>query len=330
MIDINGLSLSSQDREIIENVHVGGLILFSRNYESKYQLLNLVSEVKSIKDNIIIAVDHEGGRVQRFKGDFSLIPSMRSLGNYADETGDYKIFHEVGWLMSSELIASGIDISFAPVLDIDIQNSKVIGDRSFSRDHKKVTKYASIFIDGMLEAGMPATGKHFPGHGSVVEDSHNEVPLDNRDFNEIKNSDLLPFSSIGNKLHAVMCAHIIFPKVDKLIPSFSKIWLKDILRTKMNFKGLIFSDDLSMKGSGDIPIHEKVMNSLDAGCDMIIICNDRESVLVAIKTLDDNQINQTKRLSNMKKFSGVSWNSLKDNVRRLNLIEKLKKLEIKK
>ena len=282
MIDINGKSLSEEDKFIISNKHVGGLIIFSRNFESFEQLKNLISEINSIKENIIIAVDQEGGRVQRLKNEFSLIPSMQEITLYAKENNDIEIFTDLAWLISSELIAVGIDINFAPVLDVDENTSSIIGDRAFSKNVSEVILYTSKYIDGMHDAGMRSTGKHFPGHGGVYEDSHLQLPIDNRSMEDLINSDIRPYIELKDKLDIVMCGHILFPEIDTNIPSFSSAWIQDILKKELNYQGLIISDDLSMEGAAGENCSFKIRNSFQAGCDMAIICKKRNGLMILL------------------------------------------------
>ena len=326
MIDINGTYLSEEDKFILSNKHVGGLILFSRNFESFEQLRSLVSQVNSIKENIVIAVDQEGGRVQRFKNEFVDIPSMQEISCFAKENDDKEFIKDLAWLISSELIAVGIDINFAPVLDINRNISSIIGNRSFSNDILEVINNASDYIDGMHEAGMKSTGKHFPGHGNVVEDSHIELPVDERELHELLNEDLKPYIKLNDKLDVIMCAHILFSKVDSKIPSFSDIWINNVLRNKLNYKGLILSDDLSMLGSGKDSLINKVKMSLNAGCDMVIICNDRSGVKEVIEYLDKTDYEQTSRIFEIKSFKKINWNDLLNNNRALAIKEKLKSM----
>ena len=324
MIDIGGKNLSNEDKAILSNKHVGGLILFSRNFDSYDQLSKLIREVHMIKNNIIIAVDQEGGRVQRFKKEFTKIPPMQEVSLYAKEKHDREFIKELAWLISSELIAAGIDINFAPVLDIDRNISSVIGNRSFSGEILEVINNASDYIDGMHEAGMKSTGKHFPGHGNVAEDSHLALSQDARELDELMNQDIKPYIELKDKLDVIMCAHILFSKVDNKIPSFSGTWINDVLKNKLNYKGLIFSDDLSMLGSGNESITNKVKMSLNAGCDMLIICNDRSGVKEAIEYLDKTGFEQTSRVFKIKSFKKINWNDLMNNKRTLAIKEKLK------
>ena len=324
MIDINGFNLTNEDKSILSSKHIGGLILFSRNFDSYDQLYNLIKEVHSIKENIIIAVDQEGGRVQRFEKEFTKIPSMQEASIYAKESEDQGFIKDLAWLISSELIAVGIDINFAPVLDINRNISTIIGNRSFSDDIHEVINNASDYIDGMHEAGMKSSGKHFPGHGNVIEDSHLELPEDERELHELMNEGIRPYIELKDKIDLIMCAHILFSKVDNKIPSFSDTWINNILRNKLNYKGLIFSDDLSMLGSGNDSIINKVKMSLDAGCDMLIICNDRSGVKDAVKYLDENEFEQISRFSELKSTKKINWNDLLNNKRALIIKEKLK------
>ena len=326
MIDIDGKNLSNDDKTILSSKHIGGLILFSRNFDSYDQLNNLIKEVHLIKENIIIAVDQEGGRVQRFEKEYTKIPSMQDASLYAKENDDKEFIKDLAWLISSELLAVGIDINFAPVLDINRNISSIIGNRSFSNDILEVINNASDYIDGMHEAGMKSTGKHFPGHGSVIEDSHLELPVDERELDELLNEDLKPYIKLNDKLDVIMCAHILFSKVDSKIPIFSDTWINNVLRNKLNYKGLIFSDDLSMLGSGNENLTNKVKMSLDAGCDMLIICNYRSGVKEVIEYLDKNGYEQTSRIFEIKSLKKINWNDLLNNNRALATKEKLKSM----
>ena len=326
MLDIDGRSLSIEDKKLISNKHVGGLIFFSKNFESFQQISNLVKEVREIKENILIAVDQEGGRVQRFNNEFTNIPSMQEIGRFAKEHNDSSICKDIGWLISSELIATGIDINFAPVLDIDESTSSIIGNRAFSNSPDEVISMASDYIDGMHEAGMSSTGKHFPGHGGVVEDSHKELPEDIRQLDDLMSFDISPYIKLANKLDAIMCAHILFPNVDKDIPSFSKYWVKEILRNKINYDGLIFSDDLTMLGAGEESCSEKARKSIQAGCDMVLVCNNRKEINGVINLFDELGIEPSERLSKMKKITNIDWNELNNSDRKNNINIKLEKI----
>ena len=327
MFDINGTYLSDEDKSLIENKHVGGLILFSRNFQSFNQIKGLIAEIKNIKENIIIAVDQEGGRVQRFNKEFSKIPSMQKISNYAKANDDDLFLKEVGWLISSELIASGVDINFAPVLDIDEDTSSVIGDRAFANNVSEVIKMTSNFIDGMHEAGMSSTGKHFPGHGGIYEDSHTEHVEDLRLMKDLQDKDIKIYEELSKKLDAVMCAHVLFPKINRDLPSYSSFWLKETLKDNLKFEGLIFSDDLSMFGAGDESFSDKAINSLEAGCDMILVCNNRNEVINVINALDQNNVSLSSKMSKMTKKLKVDWDNLIKSTRREAIKEKLKHIE---
>ena len=315
MISIDGTTLSSSDKDLIRNRHVGGIILFTRNFHSQPQIEELCSEIKNIKNNIIIAVDQEGGRVQRFNGEYTKLPSMQVLGDYCISNNDYSFAADVGWLMSLELIASGVDISFAPVLDVDRNTSSIIGNRSFSNKPQNVVDIASHFIQGMSEAGMKATGKHFPGHGGIKEDSHIAEPIDIRSHNELMDTDLKPFIELKDKLSAVMTAHITYPDIDNVCVSFSKIWLKNVLQNNIGFNGVIFSDDLTMKGAGNTSMDEKAIKALNAGCDMVLVCNDYKGANSVINRFEKEDIDLNSRIGMMQKTKTCNWDDLADNPR---------------
>ena len=315
MISIDGTTLSISDKDLIRNRHVGGIILFTRNFHSQPQIEELCSEIKNIKNNIIIAVDQEGGRVQRFNGEYTQLPSMQILGDYCISNNDYSFAADVGWLMSLELIASGVDISFAPVLDVDRNTSSIIGNRSFSNKPQNVVDIASHFIQGMSEAGMKATGKHFPGHGGIKEDSHIAEPIDIRSHNELMDTDLKPFIELKDKLSAVMTAHITYPDIDNVCVSFSKIWLKNVLQNNIGFNGVIFSDDLTMKGAGNTSMDEKAIKALNAGCDMVLVCNDYKGANSVINRFEKEDIDLNSRIGMMQKTKTYNWDDLADNPR---------------
>ena len=315
MISIDGITLSSSDKDLIRNRHVGGIILFTRNFHSQPQIEELCSEIKNIKNNIIIAVDQEGGRVQRFNGEYTQLPSMQVLGNYCISNNNYSFASDVGWLMSLELIASGVDISFAPVLDVDRNTSSIIGNRSFSNKPQNVVEIASHFIQGMNEAGMQATGKHFPGHGGIKEDSHIAEPIDTRSHDDLIDNDLKPFIELKDKLSAVMTAHITYPDIDNVCVSFSEIWLKNILQNNIGFNGVIFSDDLTMKGAGNKSMDEKAIEALNAGCDMVLVCNDYKGANLVINCFEKEDIDLNSRIGMMQKTKTFNWNDLSDTPR---------------
>jgi beta-N-acetylhexosaminidase len=286
MIDIAGTALTTEDRDVLANPLVGGVILFTRNFADIVQLEDLVREIRAVrKPSLLVAVDHEGGRVQRFRTGFTVLPSMRLIGHQydIDPVAARELARQCGWLMAAELRAIGVDLSFAPVVDLDYGASTVIGDRAFHADARAVADLAIAFAHGMRDAGMAATAKHFPGHGAVVADSHVAMPVDKRALVDM-DQDIYPYRRlIDNGLPAVMMAHVVYAQVDDQPASFSARWIKDELRGRLGFNGAVFSDDLSMKGAsaiGDMPA--RVRAALTAGCDMVPICNDREAVMSAL------------------------------------------------
>lgn len=282
MIDVAGTALSATERERLRHPLVGGVILFTRNYESPEQIAALVAEIHGIREpQLLVAVDHEGGRVQRFREGFTVLPPVRRLGEVYDENPKRakRLAEEAGWLMAAELRAVGVDMSFAPVLDLDLGVSEVIGDRAFHKDPEAVADLAHSYVAGMRRAGMAATGKHFPGHGSVAPDSHKDLPVDERDYEDVHLLDMVAFERLVHyDIPALMTAHIAYPRVDPNPVSFSPFWLRQVLRTRLGFRGAIFSDDLSMAGAraiGDMP--ERARKAVSAGCDMVLVCNDPAS-----------------------------------------------------
>jgi beta-N-acetylhexosaminidase len=289
MVDIAGTALTADDRDLLKHPLVGGVILFTRNFQDLAQLTDLVRQTRELRQPpLLIAVDHEGGRVQRFRQDFTVLPPMRFIGHRyrMDATAGRALARDCGWLMAAELRAMGIDISFAPVVDLEYGASAVIGDRAFDRHPRAVAELAIAFMHGMRDAGMAATAKHFPGHGAVVADSHVAMPVDRRSYADL-DGDLYPYRRmIENAVPAIMMAHVIFEQVDPVPASFSRRWIQGELRTQLRFTGAVFSDDLSMRGAsvvGDMPA--RVRAALEAGCDMVPICNDRAAVELAIQKL---------------------------------------------
>ena len=326
MIDVAGTSLSQEDKQLIANKNIGGIIFFSRNYVSLEQIQNLINEIKSVKENILFAVDQEGGRVQRFTGEFSKLPSLQDIYKYSKKNNDSDFCKEIAWLTSSELIAAGIDINFAPVVDLNDDSSLIIGDRSFSSNSHDVIKFAEDYIDGMHQAGMKATAKHFPGHGGVVEDSHKVLPEDKRSLDELMLSDIQPYLKLTKKIDAVMCAHVLFSSIDKNIPSYSNFWLNEFLREQLKYKGIVFSDDLSMVGAGDHECKYRAQKSVEAGCDMILICNSRKDVIDTVKHFDELGIDPVKKISNMKINKQINWDEFIESEKVINIKNKLKQI----
>lgn len=288
MLDIAGPELTREEVGWLNSPALGGIILFSRNYECPQQLQTLTAAIRACRPGILIAVDQEGGRVQRLRKDFSRLPPMQYFGTlwHGDPAKAENLARECGWLMAAEVLACGLDFSFAPVLDLATGSSQVIADRAFSEDPAVIGVLASAFMEGMHEAGMATTGKHFPGHGSVAADSHLELPVDSRSESAIRASDLIPFSTCLPHLDAVMPAHVIYPAVDSFCAGFSAIWIKQILRQELGFKGVVFSDDLSMAGAAAAgSMVERIELALTAGCDMLLVCNDRTGAREALDYL---------------------------------------------
>lgn len=325
MIDVEGISLKASEKIKINHPNTGAVILFSRNFQSPEQVSELIHDIRQARNgNILIAVDQEGGRVQRFQQGFTRLPAAACYTKNPD------LAEPAGWLMAAELLAVGIDFSFAPVLDIDCGVSEIIGNRSFSTQADLATQLASQFRKGMNMAGMAATGKHFPGHGAVALDSHLTLPIDERDFDSIEQKDLIPFKQlIAEGLEGIMPAHVVYSKIDPNPAGFSSFWLQKILRQQLNFHGTIFSDDLSMEGAatvGDFP--ERARQAQQAGCDMILVCNNPEAaeqVLEALPVTHDRQREQ--RFNNMRGKNSLSreqlfktekWRKISQQISRLN------------
>ena len=278
MLDVLGTELTDEDKVRLKHPLVGGVILFRRNYESITQLTELTSAIRALRSSpLLIAVDHEGGRVQRFRDGFTRIPPMRELGKIWDRhpMRARHLAQQAGFVLASELRGCGVDFSFTPVLDVDYGQSSVIGDRAFHSDPQAIAELAHSLLLGLKQAGMHSVGKHFPGHGYVAADSHLAIPVDEREFVDIELSDLEPFRQMINfGLTAVMPAHVIYPRVDARPAGFSPVWLKQILRNQMGFEGCIFSDDLSMEGATVAGrIVQRASAALNAGCDMVLVCN---------------------------------------------------------
>ncbi|QBQ55061.1 beta-N-acetylhexosaminidase [Nitrosococcus wardiae] len=279
MIDLKGMTLDLEERELLRHPWVGGVVLFSRNYESPEQIAALIDSIRTLKEpRLLVAVDHEGGRVQRFREGFTSLPPVRFLGQLYDRNPPQarRLAAITGWLMAAELRAVGVDFSFAPVLDLDQGVSTVIGDRAFHSEPNAVIALARAYVRGMAWAGMAAVGKHFPGHGSVAADSHVALPVDERPWQQIRERDFLPFERlVGIGLPAIMPAHVRYASVDPLPAGFSRFWLEEVLRGQLGFQGAIISDDLGMAGAAGVGgVSERVRTALSAGCNMALVCND--------------------------------------------------------
>lgn len=292
MIDLVGTGINDQEHELLLHPQTGGVILFTRNFESIEQIQVLIQQIHRLRDpHLLIAIDHEGGRVQRFHDGFTRLPPAQVFGQIfdSDEDKGRQAAEQAGWLMAAELRAIGVDFSFAPVLDLAHGVSGVIGDRAFHSRAENVATLAYAYMHGMLQAGMQAVGKHFPGHGGVVEDSHLALPVDKRDFATLKRKDILPFERmIKNGLPALMPAHVIYESVDDKPAGYSQIWLQEILRKQMGFQGVIFSDDLTMEAACVAGSYgERAELALAAGCDMVLVCNHTEGAAEVLQALED-------------------------------------------
>jgi len=312
MVDLAADCMSAEEKELLLSPQVGGVILFSRNFSSVERLVKLIEAIHELRHpRLLIAIDQEGGRVQRLREGFTQLPAINLLGQMYDSEPKRaaELATVSGWLMASELRSIGIDFSFAPILDLNYGVSQVIGDRAFHKDPEVVSLLAIRYVHGMRNAGMQAVGKHFPGHGAVTADSHIELPTDIRKFQDIAMQDLVPFKRlIDNGLAGLMSAHVVYENIDPEIATFSKLWLQDVLRKQLEFNGVIFSDDLSMKaafcngqgndqgsgqsdGEGDSEVSDEYLlrtnKALDAGCDMVLICNSSENACLVAEQLGD-------------------------------------------
>jgi beta-N-acetylhexosaminidase len=292
MLDVAGYELDDEDRRRLCHPQTGGVILFSRNYRDPQQLAQLCQQIHGLREpRLIVSVDHEGGRVQRFREGFQAIPAMGSLGELydSDATQALQLAEVFAWMMSAELLHYGIDLSFAPVLDIGDPVSSVIGDRAFHRDPQAIAHLANAWVRGMRKAGMEAVGKHFPGHGSVEGDSHHVMPFDRRPYDAIEALDLVPFRRVINThLAGVMMAHVIYDQVDALAAGYSRYWIDTVLRGQLEFDGVVFSDDLSMSGAESVGGYcERAQQSLAAGCDILLVCNNPDGADEVLESLRD-------------------------------------------
>ncbi|MGD9591218.1 MAG: beta-N-acetylhexosaminidase [Candidatus Berkiella sp.] len=320
ILDVQGLSLTPEDIEILNHPHVGGVIFFSRNYESRSQLADMAKHIKSIRPSLVLCVDQEGGRVQRFVKECTKLPNLSVLGElYENKTYPLakiqEIAEKLGYLMALEVRSLNVDLSFAPVLDLDKGISEVMKSRCISQDPKLVALLAISYVKGMSKAGMKATAKHFPGHGSVSADSHLALPEDKRTFAQIQD-DMLPFKNlIEFGIAALMPAHIVYPNIDPYPVGFSSYWLQTVLRQKLNFKGAIISDDLSMEGASGIGNYARRAHiALESGCDFVLICNNRIGAIEALQGihLNHHEPTQKRRLSMLAQGQSPAWEELKN------------------
>lgn len=283
MLDVAGHWLTAEDRRLLRQPEVGGLILFARNTESPAQVRELVRSIRAVRSDLLIAIDQEGGRVQRLRRDVLRLPALGRIAGCAGPDQE-QLARTAAWLMATEMLACGVDISFAPVLDLDYGRSQVIGDRSLGGEPQRVSELGRAYIEGLHLAGMAATGKHFPGHGWAEADSHFDLPVDERSEAQIRETDLQPFAALAPLLDGIMPAHVVYPAVDQQPAGFSRRWLQEILRAELGFNGVIFSDDLTMAGAhavGDMT--QRVNAALASGCDMLLVCNDRAAAEQALE-----------------------------------------------
>lgn len=320
MLDLKGPQLPQEEREMLLHPLVGGVILFSRNYRSPKQMAQLTERLRSLrKPPLLLGVDHEGGRVQRFRDGFTWLPACGAIGavyDHDDRKG-LELAAEYGWVMAMELAAVGVDFSFAPVLDLGSGLSRVIQDRAYHGDPEAVASLAQATVGAMRGAGMSAVGKHFPGHGSVAEDSHHELPIDTREMMAIEQSDLIPFQRLIGALAAIMPAHVVYSQVDGKPAGFSRHWLQTVLRERLAFDGVVFSDDICMAGATVAGDHvARVQAALEAGCDMALLCNDSEAALRVLDGLDCKREPQSRRrLARMYGQGKAHWQELKQDKR---------------
>ena len=322
IVGLSGLTLSREDIVRIQHPAVGGLILFTRNFQNKTQLIELVKEIrKNGGKKKPIFVDHEGGRVQRFRDGFTAIPSMRQIGRRAETDFDDAIMlaREAGYVLAAELRACGIDMSFAPVLDLDWGNSEIIGDRSFSKDPRMVARLSAALMNGMALAGMQACGKHFPGHGWVSADSHLALPFDSRPLNEILKVDALPYQLNSTlNMASIMPAHVVYTEVDRNPACFSSFWIEEVLRVKFGFDGAVISDDLDMVGAHGVGgIHARASSALKAGCDAVLVCNNFQDIdaLLAnpVPEVNENIEVRNRRLARLLAHDSMDWSALQQS-----------------
>lgn len=315
VLDIEGTVLNESDIRRISDPLVGMVILFTRNYENREQLTRLCKHIHSVKPDILIAVDHEGGRVQRFREGFTQIPAMQKLGELFKTQSENALLAAMacGYVMAAELRACGVDMTFAPCLDVDFGRSQIIGERAFSSDPSVITQLALALVQGFRLAGMSNCGKHFPGHGFVKADSHLELPEDERSYEALEATDLKPYIWMGQALDSVMAAHVLYPEADSKPAGFSSYWLQTVLRDTLHFTGAVFSDDLSMKGAvGEGDVTQRAHAALKAGCDMLILCNDLEASDSLLKTLqfEDTPQRQERVKRLMPKGEALQWDAL--------------------
>ncbi len=324
MLDVAGTELTPEDREILQHPQVAGVILFARNFVDQAALKALCQSIRELRDpRLLITVDQEGGRVQRFKEEFTLLPASGQIGQCYNNNPDEGVLaaEMAGFLMAVECLEVGVDFSFAPVLDLDRGLCAVVGDRSFHKNPEVVVKLASSYIQGMQRAGMQAVGKHFPGHGAVTTDTHVGIAMDERSFEAIESEDLVPFKALGPQLAGLMPAHVMYPDVDERPAGFSDFWIQRVLREQLGFEGVVFSDDLSMEGAsvgGDYITRS--LCALEAGCDILLCCNDRANTAVLLDNLQHPVTRDLQNLYGVLRAQDAQLKQAKETLQSLNLI----------
>ncbi|RLT93463.1 beta-N-acetylhexosaminidase [Ketobacter sp.] len=330
MLDLETTELTSEDIRRLQHPATGGVILFSRNIESVPQVRELLAAVREVRPELILAIDQEGGRVQRIRKGVTRLPPLARLGAFYHQDPEAAVHRarDWGWLMASEMLALGLDLSFAPVLDVEVGRSAVIGDRSFHHDPRAIVALGRAYVEGMHEAGMAATGKHFPGHGWVEADSHVAIPRDERTLHQIEQVDLQPFAALADTIDAIMPAHVIYQQVDDRPAGFSPFWLQTVLRERLQFHGVIFSDDLTMEGAavvGGYP--ERARAALAAGCDMVLVCNNQKGADEVLDWLQFSGIGANQnRLRAMLARDEVNWEALQQAPRYQQIRQSIEQL----
>ena len=310
VVDVNGLELSAEDREILNHPLVGGVILFTRNFEEPEQLSRLICQIRNVKSPaLVIAVDQEGGSVQRFRKYFSRLPSLSAIGSKYETNPEWArtLARDHAWVMANELLSVGVDFSFAPVVDLKDSKSSVIGDRAFHRRSEVVSELASIYVETLKGCGMSAVAKHFPGHGLVEEDSHISLPTDLRSLRHIMDNDVLPYRKcIDEGLEGIMMAHVLYPEADDKAAGYSEFWIREIIKKNIGFEGVVFSDDLNMGGAAISGSYaERAVMACSAGCDVLLVCNNRNAVEVILedRVWELEELSQTSKLEKMRVIS---------------------------
>ncbi|WP_415891545.1 beta-N-acetylhexosaminidase [Neptuniibacter sp. PT8_73] len=307
-LDLEGTVLTAEEKDLLKHPFIGGVILFARNTENAEQVATLVASMRSIREELVISIDQEGGRVQRLKKGVTVLPPVKAISKKFSVASEGVIAaKELGYLMAAELRQLDVDLSFAPVLDVDYGRNTVIGNRAFGEDYETVTEISAAYIDGMRSAGMSATGKHFPGHGWADADTHHADAVDGRSFEELWKTDMVPFrQAVDNKLEAMMFAHVLYPECDSSPAGFSNFWLGETLRKKIGFGGIIFSDDLSMKAAHSAGSYaERAGKAIASGCQALLCCNERRGTLDILKYLEASDFKPLQEISSLR---GKQWN----------------------